>query len=132
MKFASRLLRITAALFVVFGLAFVLAPDLFASIVTGTSPGAASPRIDMRAVYGGAAFGTGLLLRYCARDAARVRVGLMAALFVLAPMLGARAYGMLVDGAPNGFMFLRLVVELLLVVALALTLRRQWRADRPG
>lgn len=124
MKFATRLLRVTAALFVVFGLAFLLAPDLFASIVTGTSPGAASPRIDMRAMYGGTALGIGFLLRYCARDATRVRAGLGVALFILVPMLGARGYGMLLDGSPNVFMFVRLALELLLV-ALFVTARRR-------
>jgi hypothetical protein len=49
----SVLIRLNAAFFVVYGLAFVLAPEAVGRAITGSAPDTSSGVIDMRATYGG-------------------------------------------------------------------------------
>jgi hypothetical protein len=68
MKFATNFLRVTAALFMVFGACFIVAPEFFAHALTGSEPWTSSALIDMRATYGGMGLGIGLVFWFCARQ----------------------------------------------------------------
>lgn len=124
MKSPATLLWINSALFVVFGVCFIVAPEFFASVITGALPGTPSAFIDMRATYGGMGLGIGLLFGFCARQSSTVQVGLIAALLVLGSTATARLVGFLADGSPNVFMFLLLGAELLFVALLVVALKQ--------
>jgi hypothetical protein len=124
LKFAVILLWITAALFAGFGAAFVGAPRELARFLTGAAPSLPSAVIDMRATYGGFAFGVGLLIGICARRPEWVRVGLIASLLAVASIGAARVVGLAVDGHPNAVMPLLLSTEVTFVVLYVVALRR--------
>ena len=124
MKFPITLLWINSALFVVFGACFVVAPEFFATVITGAAPGTPSAITDMRATYGGMGLGIGLLFGFCARQPSTVQVGLIAALLVLGSTATARLVGIIADGSPNLFMFLLLGAELLFVALLVSALKQ--------
>ena len=73
MRFPVVLLWINAALFVVFGAVFIIAPALLSQVITGATPGTTNALIDMRATYGGMALGIGLFWAIALAD--RVRCG---------------------------------------------------------
>lgn len=124
MKFAVMLLWITSVLFVMFGVAYIVAPQDFADLVTGVSPDAPSAVIDMRATYGGVALGLGLFVGICARRPNLLRQGLILSLLVVASIGAARLWGFVADGSPNGFMIVFLATEVVSVVLYILALRR--------
>lgn len=62
MNLGSVLIRLNAAFFVVYGLAFVVAPEAVGRAITGSAPGTPSGVIDMRATYGGMTVAVGLAL----------------------------------------------------------------------
>ena len=124
MAMAVLLLRITALLFVAFGVAFAIAPEDLADLITGSTPATSSGVIDMRATYGGVALGIGLFVGYCARRAETVRLGLVAALLVLVGLAGTRLLGIVADGSPNGFMIGLLAAEIAFVSLLWVSIRR--------
>lgn len=122
MKLAVVMLWIVCVSFVGFGLVFALAPEQAAELVTDAAPSTPSGLTDMRATYGGVAFGLGVFAGLCARRRDWVRVGLVVSLLVVASLATARTIGIIVDGSPNGFMFVNLGLEVgsavLLIVAL--------------
>lgn len=123
MKLGVALLRISSVAFV----AFALAPDTFADLVTGAVPATPSASIDMRATYGGVALGLGVFYWLAARRAEWVRMGVLASLLVIAGIAAARAVGIVADGQPNTFMLLFLVLEVVAVVLSDVALRRLGR-----
>lgn len=124
MKFATTLLRVTAALFIAFGTCFIVAPEFFAHTLTGSEPWTSSALIDMRATYGGMGLGIGLVFWFCARQRETVIAGLIGALLVLGATALARMVGFLADGSPNGFMQMMFGAEVLFVVLSAAALKR--------
>ena len=124
MRFPTILLWINAALFLVFGAGFIVAPGFLAQLITGATPSTTSALIDLRATYGGMALGLGLFWGFCARRQRTVRIGLMASLLVLLGIALGRLIGMVVDGSPNTFMFALLAAELLFIGLIAVALRR--------
>ena len=68
MKFPTVLLWINAAFFLVFGALFLVAPGVFAELLTGATPATTNALIDIRATYGGMALGIGLFFAFCARQ----------------------------------------------------------------
>jgi hypothetical protein len=124
MTLATNLLRVTAALFVVFGACFIVAPEFFAYTLTGAEPWTSSALIDMRATYGGMGLGIGLVFWFCARQRETVIVGLVGALLVLGATALARMVGFFVDGSPNVFMQMMFGAEVLFVVLSAAALKR--------
>lgn len=124
MKFPTLLLWVNCAMFVVFGACFIVAPEFFAIVITGATPGTPSAFTDMRATYGGMGFGIGLLFGFCARRASTVRIGLIASLLVLGATAVARLIGIFSDGSSNLFMFLLLFAELLFVALIVAALRQ--------
>jgi hypothetical protein len=110
---ASLLIRLNAAVFIVYGVAFALAPETLSNLVTGGSPETPSGIIDMRSTYGGMSIGLGVLLVLTARDSRLHGLGLSAVLAVMSCMAGSRLLGIAVDGEPNSMMWAYLAVELL-------------------
>ena len=128
MRFPVVLLWLNAALFVVFGVGFIVAPALLSQVITGATPGTTSALIDLRATYGGMALGIGIFWGYCAPQGT-LRIGLISSLLVLVGVALGRLVGMVVDGSPNTFMFVLLAAELLFIGLIALALRRAtWRS----
>lgn len=115
-----RFVWLNAALFIVFGLAFTVAPAYFAALFVDAVPASASAAIDMRATYGGLCTGIGLWLAYSARVAPGV--GLVGVVLLSVPVVFARALGFATEGAPNAFMWTFLSLECLFLAA-ALWLR---------
>ena len=90
MKFPTVLLWINAAFFLLFGALFLVAPGVFAELLTGAAPATTNALIDIRATYGGMALGIGLFFAFCARQQASVRIGLIASLLVAAGIVFGR------------------------------------------
>ena len=111
-------MQLTGAIFAGYGLAFILAPVVLSRFVTESVPASTSGLIDLRATYGGMSLAIGVLL-FMLSGPAQLRTGLWAVLCLMAGMAGGRAYGMLVDGQPNGMMYLYLVLELVTALASA-------------
>lgn len=132
MRFPATLLWINSVLFIVFGAAFLTAPEFFSLLATGSAPSTASALIDMRATYGGTALGIGFFFGFCACRPATVQIGLIASVWVLASIAAARLVGFVVDGSPNPFMSLFLATEMLFVVLGAIAIKGFEKALRPG
>ena len=81
--------------------------------------------IDIRATYGGISIGAGSILYLLPRGESTLRTGLLAVLLVMACMASARLYGIMVDGQPNGYMHLYLILELVAVGLSIILLRLQ-------
>ncbi|MGH2794654.1 MAG: DUF4345 domain-containing protein [Actinomycetota bacterium] len=124
MNLSMLLLRITSVLFVAFGIGFVVAPQDLAELMTDAAPSVPSAVTDMRATYGGVALGIGLFIGYCARRAETVRLGLLAAISVIASLGTARLIGIIIDGSPNAFMLVFLATEVASLLLLVIALRR--------
>ena len=117
MRIGKTLLWINCCLFVGFGLGFVLAPTVLATLVTGSAPATPSAITDMRATYGGMALGLAYIFRLCAGREEYVRLGLRGILAVMVALAAARLLGIVLDGAPNIFIFILLLAEVAMVVA---------------
>jgi hypothetical protein len=116
MRFATNLLRINSALFVIFGACFIVAPVFFAQALTGSEPWTSSALTDMRATYGGMGLGIGLLLWFLARQRETIIAGLAGAALVLGAIALGRVVGFLTDGAPNALMLAMFCAEILFAV----------------
>ena len=123
-RFAVTLLWIVCGAFIAFGLAFTIAPESVADLVTGTAPTTSSGVIDMRATYGGVAIGMGIFVGLCARRGDWTRIGLIFSLLVLVTIGAARVVGIVADGSPNGWMLAFLGLEIASVALLAFSLGR--------
>lgn len=125
MSFPRVLLWVSSALFLAFGLGFVLIPGDLVEYATGTIPGTTSAMIDLRATYGGMALGIGFFFGLCAYRPETVKIGLTASLMVMAFIAGGRIFGIIIDGSPNGFMWLLLASEVLFMMLLLLALKME-------
>ena len=117
------LVRLTALIFVLYGVGFIVAPALLSQYVTGAVPASASGLIDMRATYGGMSLAIGLLLLHLSRQSTP-RTGLLGVLLLMLGMAGGRVCGMLVDGAANPVMQVYLALEIIAALAAAALLAR--------
>jgi hypothetical protein len=106
---------INAAVFLLYGIGFVLFPESLSAFVTGNVPGGSSALIDLRATYGGMSIGLGILLGLLALNPAWVRAGLLGVLVIMLGMASARLYGIAVDGTPNRIMLVYLAAEVAMV-----------------
>ncbi len=114
-QFPKNLLLINSVLFVVFGVAFIVAPEYSSGLITNSTPDTTNGLIDIRATYGGMALGIGWFFGYCSRKIDRIHIGLVASLLVIGLTAAGRMIGFVVDGSPNLFMYLLLFAELLFV-----------------
>ena len=126
MEIMSKLfILINASIFVIYGSVFVFFPlEALNEVVTDTLSSTSSI-IDIRATYGGISIGAGSILYLLPRGESTLRTGLLAVLLVMACMASARLYGIMVDGQPNGYMHLYLILELAAVGLSIILLRLQ-------
>ena len=75
-RIATAVIWITGLFFVLYGLAFTIAPFEMAAWVTGDAPGTPSAAIDMRATYGGMSIAVGLTILLLGLRAATVSLAL--------------------------------------------------------
>lgn len=117
------LVRVVALVFLGYGMGFVFVPEPLLRAVVGEVPVASSAWIDMRATYGGLSLGVGLLLAVLSIRTETLRTGTLGVLFLMAGMAGGRIVGMVVDGSPNGYMMLYLLLEIVTAALAVWTLR---------
>lgn len=125
MNYSKILVLITAAVFVVYGIGFVIIPEVLSELVTGSVPATTSGLIDMRATYGGALIAIGVLLAVLASNPLWLKPGLIGVLLAMLGMASGRVYGMLIDGSPNQMMWLFLGLELVVAAFAAVALVKQ-------
>lgn len=123
MEHGRMLVLANCGLFVAFGLGFALAPEQLALLLTDSSPATPSAMTDMRATYGGMALGLAAIFWLCARNEVSVRLGVQGVLAVMVALAVTRTLGMLVDKAPNIFMFVLLAAEGVTAVLALVVLR---------
>lgn len=104
-------LGITALIFVIIGVGFLLVPVSWAASVDIVLP-TAMARTDLRATYGGFDLAFGLFLARCAHRPEWHAAGLFAAAIVLAGFGLSRLSGLFIEGSLDPFMWKLLVVEL--------------------
>ncbi|MCK7544405.1 DUF4345 domain-containing protein [Marinobacter bryozoorum] len=119
MQFSRYLVWINCGLFAVFGLGFTFAPELLASIVTGSEPASSSAVIDMRATYGGMALGLASLFWLSTKGSHAVYIGVRGVLGLMIFLSLSRLFGIIVDGSANAMMYLLLGAEVLMAVLAA-------------
>ncbi|MEE3320543.1 MAG: DUF4345 family protein [Pseudomonadota bacterium] len=123
------LVRLVAAVFLLYGLGFIVAPGVLMSQVVGEVPVASSAWIDLRATYGGLSVGVGVILWVLAGSAATLRTGALGVSVLMVAMALGRSVGIAVDGNPNGYMLLYLVME---AIAAILGIWAWWRLRATG
>ncbi len=120
MAFARLSLYVVASVFVGLGMMSLVAPSLLTPLVEIGMPTRVA-LMEVRGVYGGFFFGTGVFFFLFARRDAWLRPGLVAQASVFGGFVLGRTLGILVGGAPNGFIALLFAGEIVgLIVALAL------------
>lgn len=122
MNASKLIIVVTAAVYFIYGVAFTVAPESLSQAVTGSAPSSGSGLIDMRATYGGMSIATGILLYILSRS--EVRLGLIGVVIFLSSMALTRAYGMVVDGEANTYMYVYLALEVVVAVAAAILLKK--------
>jgi hypothetical protein len=116
-------LTFTGIIWLGYGLMALVAPTAVVD-AAGIALGTADAMTDVRAVYGGAQIGLGLLLLYCSRVPAMLRPGLIALGLIASGILLARVTGIVVDGARGGFTFFALSTEVVAVSLAWISLNR--------
>lgn len=114
MNIGSFVIRLNALVFVLYGLLFVLAPEVMSQFVTGEVPGSSSGLIDMRATYGGMSLAVGAILFVFGKRDDLNATGLLAVFIIMLCMAGGRIVGIFVDGDANQLMYIYLALELVM------------------
>ena len=122
-SFGPTLIWLNAGFFALYGLGFVLAPELLATTITEGAPQTSSAMIDFRATYGGMSIAVGLVLAALARDPSTHRLGLRAVAATMLCMASGRTVGIVLDGDPNVWMWIYLAGELAVAAAAVAALR---------
>lgn len=128
MSLATIIIRLSATVFAVYGLGFIVAPEGLAVFVTGSAPAPGPALTDLRATYGGMSLAVGIILFLLASDTGNTRPGLLAVMLLMLGMAAGRSYGILVDGDANLMMYLYLGLE----VAVAAISGWLWRTQDKG
>ena len=124
-------LGITALIFVVVGVGFILVPVSWAASVEILLP-TAMARTDLRATYGGFDLGFGLFLAACAHRPAWHAPGLHAAALTLGGFGLTRLAGFFLDGGLDPIMWGLLALELPAAALCAWLYRREQRQGPPS
>lgn len=130
MPLSVAIVRITAAVFTLYGVGFIVAPELLSLNVTGTVPVTPSGVIDMRATYGGMSVAVGVLLFVLASSREHVESGLIGVALLMSGMAGGRAYGIVVESSADVMMYIYLGFEVTVTVIALWALFRQRRHKR--
>jgi hypothetical protein len=123
MKFARVLLLLSAVVFVIVGIGFLIVPGEWAGITEISLP-TAMARTDLRATYGGLDLAVGIFLWICARRDEWIRPGLVALALTAAGFGGGRLVGIVAEGSAAPLMLIFLAIEAVTVVVALATLRR--------
>jgi uncharacterized membrane protein len=123
MKFARVLLLLSAVVFVIVGIGFLIVPGEWAGITEISLP-TAMARTDLRATYGGLDLAVGIFLWICARRDQWIRPGLVALALTAAGFGGGRLVGIVAEGSAAPLMLIFLAIEAVTVVVALATLRR--------
>ncbi len=113
----------TAAVFIIYGLVFAVAPVRMMEFVSGGPFSTMSAVIDARSTFGGMTIAVGLLIAMLGRNEQTLPMALTAIAIVLSAMAVTRLLGIFVDGDANSVMYAYLGAEIVGTL-LALTARR--------
>jgi len=127
---ANILVKLTALFFMGYGLAFALFPIEMAISITGAAPSSASALMDVRATYGGMTIAVGMILMMLTKNEEGLRFALLSIAIILLAMAASRVLGMVMDGAPNGFMYGYLLAEII-GAAIAMGLHHSMKQESP-
>ncbi len=111
MKLAKVSIIITAIVYLIIGLMFLIAPVRF---VEGIDISLNSPTaiIDLQATYGGCMFALGIFFLYILKNLILIRVGLVLQILTLGGFAFGRILGILIHGVPKPIIFYLLVAEI--------------------
>lgn len=123
MRFARVLLLLSALVFVVVGIGFLIVPARWAAITEISLP-TAMARTDLRATYGGLDLAVGVFLWICARRDEWIRPGLVGLALAAAGFGGGRLVGIVAEGSAAPLMLIFLAIEAVIVIVALATLRR--------
>lgn len=124
MNFNSLFIKITAAIFALYGLGFIFQPHQLSIFVTDVAPTTGSAITDMRATYGGMSAAVGALLFVLASKPELSRFGLFAVLILMLGMAAGRGVGLIVDAPVNSTMYIYFALELAAATAALALLAR--------
>ena len=125
MSFERILLGFLTAFVLVAAIGCLLAPSLFAqqAEIVATP----SALTEIRAFYGGLQLGIGFYLVWCLRSRARTAQGLVLVGLAVGAAGVARAFGVVIDGAPTAHHLANLGIEAATVALVAIALTRMRR-----
>lgn len=103
-------LIIAAVAFFIYAAVFLFLP-IYGTSFVGVELPISSALIDVRATYGGSVLGAAIFFALCAMKEAWVRPGLVAQAVILGGFIFGRVIGIIVDGQPNGAIYILLVGE---------------------
>ena len=111
MKLYTLVIYLAALFFLLYGLAFSIAPNAMSELVTGSTLTGVSALVDFRATYGGMTIAVGTTILYLYRTD-QIRLSLYFVIVVLMAMATTRTIGFVIDGATNSLMYVYLTLEL--------------------
>lgn len=123
LQLSKGLVWLTAVIFLLFGLACVVAPAAVIHAATGATVTHPIGLIDLRATYGGMSLGVGAMLALLTTSPQRIRLGLLSVMALMLCMAGGRSLGMLIAGDTNAMMVVYLVLEIAAASIAGLLLR---------
>ncbi len=123
MNFQKFVIYLAAGFFLLYGLAFSIAPTAMALLITGAELQGTSAIVDFRATYGGMTIAVGLIMLYLSKIG-HTQASLIAIILVLMGMALTRTLGFIVDGRTNLLMYVYLGLELVGSVLAWLALRK--------
>lgn len=104
---------LTAAIFFIYGLLFIVFPAETFKYVTGGAVSSTSGVTDMRATYGGMSVGVGVILCILGMNQKTIKLGLVSVSVLMLGMAAGRLIGIVYDGNPNTYMYVYLALELI-------------------
>jgi uncharacterized protein YjeT (DUF2065 family) len=111
MKLHALVIWLAGLFFVLYGIAFAVAPNAMSQLVTGAAVTGVSALVDFRATYGGMIIAVGIAILYLHRIR-QVRLSLGFIILVLMLMATTRAIGFAIEGKANTLMYVFFVLEL--------------------
>ncbi|WP_203142047.1 DUF4345 family protein [Marinobacter mangrovi] len=112
MTLDALLVRLNAAIFALYGIAFIVLPETLSRMVTGEIPASATGLTDMRATYGGMSLGIGIVLLILTLKTETLRLGVLGVVILMLGMAGGRSVGLVIDGVASQTMVTYLMLEL--------------------
>lgn len=122
-------LHFYAVVFWLYGLIYVLYPDLMLSFISGSEVANSNAAIDIRATYGGMSIAVGVFAHYTALNPARIKLGLIFVVLLMMAMALTRALGIVFEASANSAMYLLLISEIAAALVAAVLLQRSKRTQ---